>query len=153
MKDIKIRLCYDQISIEEAVSFISVRNHGAQCIFSGTVREQNLGKQVVGIDYDVYESLANFILRQIVDEAVKDFDESALIFIAHLIGHVVPGQISMCVAVSTAHREDAYRLNRFIVEAIKHQVPIWKKEYYSDGTYSWLQGCPVHHKRVSNDAC
>jgi molybdopterin synthase catalytic subunit len=144
MQDISINLVDTEISLLDATAAIASKDHGANTIFSGTVRQHNRGKEVIGIDYDVYLPLAKTLLEDIAKKAIKDFKHSVSIYIYHLYGKVKPGQSSMIVAVSTAHRVDAYRINRAIVEAIKHQVPIWKKEYYLDGSCAWLEGCQVN---------
>jgi molybdopterin synthase catalytic subunit len=137
-----------RIVTTQAFPFIAANEHGAMCHFVGVVRDNNHGKAVSGIDYEVCEPLASTILKQIAEEAIQRFLRLN-VYVAHYEGYLEVGQVSMLVSTSTPHRDDAYQSNRFIVEAIKHRCPIWKKEYYTDTSVAWVKGCKIQHEHLS----
>jgi molybdopterin synthase catalytic subunit len=137
-----------QISTTQALPFIAASEHGAMCHFVGVVRDNNHGKAVLAIDYEVCEPLASTILKQIAEEAIQRFPRLK-VYVAHYVGYLEVGHVSMLVSTSTPHRDDAYQSNRFIVEAIKHRCPIWKKEYYTDTSVAWVKGCKIQHEHLS----
>lgn len=115
---------------------------GASVLFLGIVRGSSNGKKVLYLDYEAYEEIAEQMLREFVASA---FEKWALeeIKILHRLGRVWLGQIAVAIEVKSAHRDEAYQASRFLIEEIKHKVPIWKKEYFADGTSEW-SGCKDH---------
>lgn len=114
---------------------------GAVVLFYGVVRNHNEGRRVQYLEYDAYEGMAEKKLREVADEIKRRFpiDEIA---IAHRIGRLEVGETSLLVAVSSAHRADAFEAAHYCVDRIKQVVPIWKKEVWEDGS-AWLEGHPV----------
>jgi molybdopterin synthase catalytic subunit len=137
----------EPINVTDALAYIGNSAHGATCHFIGVVRDHNNGKSVAGIDYEVCEPLATNILNQIAQEVALKFPEIK-IYISHYNGYLLLGEASMLVSTSTPHRDEAYKSNRAIVEAIKHKCPVWKKEYYLDGSVSWVKGCKIEHEHL-----
>ena len=109
---------------------------GAVVLFMGTVREMTAGKQTVALDYEAYPEMADQMMQQLVDEARDQWDVHA-IAIEHRIGHLTLGEISVAIAVSSAHRKEAFEAGRFLIDRLKEIVPIWKKENWADGTTEW----------------
>ena len=68
------------------------------------------------------------------------------VFIEHIKGHILLGEISILIAVSCKHRDQAYQLSRFFIEEIKKKSPIWKKEHYENEDSEWLEGNPIQTK-------
>lgn len=136
------------ITTTQALPYITDNEHGAVCHFVGVVRNHNHGKGVTGIDYEVCEPLASTMLKHIAEEAVHRFPKLRT-YIAHFSGYLKVGEVSMLVSTSTPHREEAYQSNRFIVEAIKHRCPIWKKEYYTDSSTAWVKGCKIEEAHLA----
>lgn len=135
------------IQINDALTYVGDQTHGAVCHFVGVVRNHNEGKAVKGIDYEVCQPLTTHVLEQIALETSIKFPE-VKIYIAHYEGYLNVGEVSMLVSTSTPHRGEAYQSNRYIVEAIKHKCPVWKKEYYQDGSISWVKGCKIEHEHL-----
>ncbi|MDC0534956.1 molybdenum cofactor biosynthesis protein MoaE [Francisellaceae bacterium] len=135
------------IDTKDAVSYIGQPEHGASLHFLGVVRSFNEGKKVKGIDYEVCNPLATNILNQIAEQTLEKFPQ-ANIYISHFEGYLDVGEVSLLVSVSTPHRDECYKANRFIVEAIKHKCPVWKKEYYEDKSVSWVKGCTIKHEHL-----
>ena len=102
---------------------------GAVVLFMGTVREMTAGKQTVALDYEAYPEMADQMMQQLIDVHG--------IAIEHRVGHLTLGEISVAIAVSSAHRGEAFEAGRFLIDRLKEIVPIWKKENWSDGTTEW----------------
>ncbi|MEQ8634158.1 molybdenum cofactor biosynthesis protein MoaE [Gimesia maris] len=109
---------------------------GAVVLFMGTVREMTAGKQTVALDYEAYPEMADQMMQQLIDEARDQWDVHG-IAIEHRVGHLTLGEISVAIAVSSAHRGEAFEAGRFLIDRLKEIVPIWKKENWSDGTTEW----------------
>ena len=109
---------------------------GAVVLFMGTVREMTAGKQTVALDYEAYPEMADQMMQQLIDEARDQWDVHG-IAIEHRVGHLTLGEISVAIAVSSAHRGEAFEAGRFLNDRLKEIVPIWKKENWSDGTTEW----------------
>lgn len=130
----------EELSIEKAVCFVKSNSHGAMDLFVGTVRDLNVGRKVVGVNYDVFEPLAIHTFNDICRLAKEKFTDSLKIYISHFKGMLPVGGLSVIIAVSSAHREESFSACRYIIEAIKARAPIWKQEHYTDGMSEWVQG-------------
>ena len=111
---------------------------GALCVFTGVVRNHNDGKPVRYLEYEGYEEMVVSIFDEIAQEAKKRFGVTR-VRIVHRLGRMEIGETSVAVAVSSPHRGEAFAACRFAIDTLKHQAPIWKKEFYADGS-SWLEG-------------
>jgi molybdopterin synthase catalytic subunit len=110
---------------------------GAVSVFAGTVRDVNDGRRVSAIDYSAYTSMAESELASIIAEAEIQFGVSAIV-VEHRVGTLAIGEVSVAIVVAHAHRAPALDCTRFVIEEIKHRVPIWKREHYTDGTREWI---------------
>ena len=123
-----------------AFEFFADVTHGGSAFFQGTVRNFNLGRSVIGISYDVLEPLAIKSFNELSLQAMLNWKEQLKIYIAHAKGRLHVGAISVLIAVSSPHRDEAFKACRFLIEGIKHNSPIWKQEHYADGDSEWVQG-------------
>jgi molybdopterin synthase catalytic subunit len=114
---------------------------GALSTFFGIVRDKNLGRAVLRLHYECYVSMAERRISEIREEAIDRYGLSG-VGIVHRVGTLEIGEIAVAVAVSAVHRAEAFEACASIVEAIKHTVPIWKKETFVDGTSAWVA---CHH--------
>ena len=138
-----------KLSLAEAEKFISSSDFGASIFFSGTVRNQNNDKSVVGITYDSHDELVIKSFEEIFNESDKKLSvKNKAVFIEHAKGYLNLGEISIIIAVACKHRDEAYVLSRYIIEEIKKRSPIWKKEHYSDNESNWLKGNPILHEKI-----
>ena len=135
-----------KISSEKAKKFILSKENGAETIFIGRVRNENEGKKVIAVTYDAHEKAVIKSFQSICNDAKIKYDKNAKIFLEHAEGYVPVGEISILIAVSSGHREEAFKICRYILEEIKHQSPIWKKEHYADGKEDWLPGHSLRPK-------
>ncbi|MDC3125340.1 molybdenum cofactor biosynthesis protein MoaE [Candidatus Pelagibacter sp.] len=136
-----------KLSIQDAEKFIASSDFGASIFFSGTVRNQNDNKSVIGITYDTHDALVIQSFEEIYSEANKKLEiKEKAVFIDHAKGYLDLGEISIIIAVATKHRKEAYKLSRYIIEEIKKRSPIWKKEHYQNSESNWLKGSPLVHE-------
>ena len=135
-----------KISIEKAKNFISSGDYGAESIFIGRVRNKNSGKKVTAVTYDAHDQAVLKSFQSICNDAKKKFDNNAKIFLEHAKGYAAVGEISILIAIGSEHRDEAFKMCRYILEEIKHKAPIWKKEHYTEGNEQWLPGHSLRPK-------
>ena len=109
---------------------------GAEVLFFGRVRNHNEGRQVLYLDYEAYESMAEDMIEDCLRQACARWPLTQA-RILHKTGRVALGEIAVAIQVCAAHRDEAYKASRFLIDEIKHRVPIWKKEFFVDGTAEW----------------
>jgi molybdopterin synthase catalytic subunit len=118
---------------------------GGYAAFEGWVRDHNEGHVVVRLDYEAFEPLALREGQRILDEAVAKFGVRKAACV-HRIGSLALGEIAVWVGVSAAHRAEAFAACRYVIDEVKHRVPIWKKEFYASGDSGWVncERCAEH---------
>jgi len=137
---IKISISESSLNIVSAHEFVADPAHGAVDSFVGAVRDKNMGRDVLGVSYDVFESLAVKTLQKMCEDIRDEYDGKINIYISHFKGRLDVGGISVIIAVSTPHRAESFSACRKLIEELKHQAPIWKQEHYTDGDSEWVQG-------------
>ncbi len=115
-------------------------NSGAVVLFSGEVRASNKGKEVTHLEYEAYAPMANKLIAEILTEATKKWKLNDALCV-HRTGRVEISGCAVVVITGAAHRKEAYAANQFIIDRVKNEVPIWKHEFYADGTSEWGQNC------------
>src|SRR6266851_2014856 len=115
---------------------------GATVTFNGMTRQDNAGRSVIRLEYEAYEPMALSEMRKLAREAGERW-KIVRIAIQHRIGFVDIGETSVAIAVSAAHRAEAFEACRFAIDRLKEIVPIWKKEYFEGGEV-WI-GCQTSH--------
>jgi molybdopterin synthase catalytic subunit len=110
---------------------------GAVCTFLGTVRELTGDRRTSSLDYEAYPAMAGAKLAELEAEARRRWPvlDAAIV---HRVGHLDPGEVSVVVAVSCPHRDDAFAACRWLIDTLKAVVPIWKKETWADGSEEWV---------------
>ena len=111
--------------------------HGGFCAFEGWVRNSNEGRDVDGLEYEIYDELAQAEGERILSEAAVRFggiDAHAV----HRSGALKVGELAVWVGVSAAHRGEAFAACRYIIDQVKHRLPVWKKEHYLGGNTAWV---------------
>jgi molybdopterin synthase catalytic subunit len=121
--------CVDAVRKDEA---------GAVALFYGVVRNNNMGRNVLYLEYDAYPEMATKVMRQISEEMMSAHPITD-VAIQHRTGRLEIGETSLLVAVSSPHRKEAFEACHFAVDRIKQVVPIWKKEVWEDGS-EWIEG-------------
>jgi molybdopterin synthase catalytic subunit len=113
---------------------------GAVVLFSGEVRDNNRGREVTHLEYESYAPLAEKMIGGILQEAQEKW-RLHIALAQHRVGKVAIGETAVIVITASAHRSEAYAANQYIIDRIKHEAPIWKCEYYADGTHEWGNNC------------
>lgn len=120
------------LNLQQASNFVTHPEAGAVNIFIGTTRNHHDGKRVFELYYDCYREMAIKELRKIALKMIEKHDLKR-IWITHRTGLVPVGESSIILAVSSAHRKNAFAATADAMDIIKKEVPIWKKETYEDG--------------------
>jgi molybdopterin/thiamine biosynthesis adenylyltransferase/molybdopterin synthase catalytic subunit/rhodanese-related sulfurtransferase len=110
---------------------------GGYASFEGWVRDHNEGRTVQRLEYEAFETLALKEGERIVNEAAARFGVTRAACV-HRVGALAIGELAVWVGVSAAHRGEAFAACRYIIDEVKHRVPIWKKEHYVDGESGWV---------------
>ena len=111
---------------------------GALVVFEGTTRATSDHGDVVALDYEAYESRAEAQLREFAEAAVAQWKLHGAIAV-HRVGSVLPAETGVVVAVSSGHRAEAFEACRFLIDRIKAEAAIWKKELFADGAGRWVE--------------
>ena len=110
---------------------------GGYASFEGWVRDHNEGERVEHLQYEAYETLAEREGERILAEALERFGVARAACV-HRLGNLAVGELAVWVGVSAAHRDEAFRACRYIIDEVKHRLPIWKKEFYVNGDSGWV---------------
>jgi molybdopterin synthase catalytic subunit len=141
------------LSIEEIYTKVDNTANGAVVVMSGMVRNQTDGKAVVALEYQAYEPMALEILYQIAADIRCRWTDVNRIVIYHRVGLLKIGEVSALVAVGCSHRTEGFAACQYIIDTLKHNAAIWKKEHWQDGSISWVSigACEQECLRVSSD--
>jgi len=121
---------------------------GAVLTFSGTVRNHHGGRKVVKLAYEAYAPMAESEMRKCADACLEQWPDVRKIQAVHRFGEMPVGESSVYITVAAPHRPEGFAALRFLIDRIKRDTPIWKKEFYEDGESAWLhpeEGCCAHH--------
>ena len=141
------RLIADPIDTGAARRELLDRGAGGYVSFEGWVRDHNEGKAVTRLEYEAFHELAVEEGERIVAEARARFPIKHALCI-HRTGSLGLSDLAVWVGVSSEHRAEAFEACRFIIDEVKHRVPIWKKEHYAGGDSGWVNcercAAPAH---------
>jgi molybdopterin synthase catalytic subunit len=131
----------EAIDVGKIVAAVGDGDAGGVAIFLGTTRRDTSdhGQSLLALDYEAYETMALEQMRQLTIEARRRWPIRK-IAIVHRVGRVEVGQPSVAIAVSSRHRRQAFEACRFLIDSLKTQVSIWKKEVWNDGSSFWVEG-------------
>ncbi len=128
---------------------------GGFASFEGWVRDQNEGHTVRHLEYEAFEPLALKEGERIIAEAIERFGVTRVLCV-HRVGDLALGDIAVYVGVASAHRDEAFRACRYVIDETKHRVPIWKKEHYASGDSGWINcercAVPGEHEHGHDEA-
>ena len=120
------------LSLDEVYQLTDDPANGAVVIMSGTVRDRTDGQAVDYLEYQAYEPMAIRVFGSIGWEIRSKWPDVTHVVIHHRIGKLKIGEISVLVAVGCPHRGEAFAACQYAIDTLKHQAPIWKKEWYSE---------------------
>jgi molybdopterin synthase catalytic subunit len=124
----------------DAIRFVSVPEAGGVAVFLGTTRGENhpqSGHPLLALDYEAYPELANRQLTELAHHARQKWPILKLA-VLHRTGRVGLAEPSVVIAVSTPHRAESFEACRYLIDQLKVEVAVWKKEVWSDGTTTWV---------------
>ena len=137
MKRIQI---VDRIDLNEAYSYLNAPEAGAVNFFVGTVRNNAHGKAVKKLVFEAYEPMALKEMEKLADLTQEKWGVSKLLML-HIVGEKEIGEPVVVIGVASPHRDTAFEACRFLIDELKKTVPIWKKEFYEDGSI-WVNAHP-----------
>lgn len=141
------RLSEQPLSLDDAVREVASADAGAIATFSGTTRAHSREREVVRLEYEAYEGMAEEEMERIATE-LKERYTLVDVAIHHRTGIVGIGETSVVIAVSAAHRGDALAACRDAIDTLKQTVPLWKKEIYEGGV-EWVGSEAQYQKEVA----
>jgi molybdopterin synthase catalytic subunit len=133
-----LAISFAPLSLEEIYRLADDRANGAIVVMSGTVRDNTEGRAVKYLEYQAYEPMAIVVFQQIACGIREKWHDTNRVVIHHRIGKLELGEISVLVAVGCPHRGEAFAACRHAIDTLKHNAPIWKKEYWQDGSSNWV---------------
>jgi molybdopterin synthase catalytic subunit len=135
----RIKVRPDSIDPAALVVEVGRASAGAVLLFLGTARDHSEGKTgITELEYEAYPEMVEAKLAEVVEKAIGRWELEAVV-VEHRVGIVGLGEPSVAVAVSAAHREEAFAAGRFLIDELKSTVPIWKKEHWVGGS-EWVKG-------------
>ena len=126
------------LDLQALTALVGASGDGAIASFVGIVRDHNLGRRVLFLEYEAYEALAVKALERIVAEAREAWPDTR-VAVHHRIGRLEIGDASVVIAAASPHRAHAFAVCRYAIERVKQIVPIWKREHFEGGEV-WLEG-------------
>ncbi|RMH70673.1 MAG: molybdenum cofactor biosynthesis protein MoaE [Gemmatimonadetes bacterium] len=142
IKNTWIEITEAPLSVAAAYEFVVDETCGAVDLFVGTVRNQFEGKAVAALEYHGYAEMGEKVLQTLAERAFQQWNLGK-IAIHHRLGLLHLTDISVVIAVSSPHRAESFEACRFIIEEIKKDVPIWKKEHFAEGEAAWKYTNPT----------
>jgi MoaE-MoaD fusion protein len=130
------RLVEGPIDLGTVIAEVEDERAGAIATFEGTVRRQSRGRTVIALEYEAYSGMAEKVMAEIA-EGVKARYELCKVAVTHRVGRCEIGEVSVAIAVSAPHRQNALSACRDVIDKLKERVPLWKKELYEGGE-EWI---------------
>jgi molybdopterin synthase catalytic subunit len=127
----------DPLELSRLVAQVTSPERGGVASFLGLVRDHHGGRPVQRLEYSAYEPMAERECATIVAEAHARWPV-VQVALEHRVGALGIGDAAVAVAAAAPHRDEAFEACRYVIEQVKHRVPIWKREYYADGTVGWV---------------
>ena len=133
-----IEITHESLDPEAITDTVRADTNGAVVTFLGTTRSATGDRRVLHLDYEAYEPMAKKKLAEVVEEIRRRWSVED-VALAHRLGRLQIGEISLVVAVGSPHRKEAFLACQYAVDRIKQTVPIWKKEFFEGGEV-WVEG-------------
>jgi molybdopterin synthase catalytic subunit len=132
-----VRFISDQpIDLAPLLAAVQAPDRGGVATFLGLVRNHHGGRAVLRLDYSAYGPMAEAECGRIVAEAEARW--RVAVALRHRVGSLAIGDTAVAVVAASAHRDEAFLACRYVIEEVKRRVPVWKREFYADGTVAWV---------------
>lgn len=135
----RCRVVERPLSLAEVVDAVRSADRGGVVTFTGVVRSVTEGRRVMRLEYEAYVPMAEAKLEELA--AAIEAETGAAVAIAHRIGTLLPGDAAVVIACAAAHRAPAFRACEAAIDRLKHDVPVWKREVFEDGS-EWVGSGP-----------
>lgn len=132
-----VELVETPIDVGALIGGLDAPSSGALCTFVGRVRNIHDGRAVERLAYSAHPTMAIAKMRAIALEATQRWPLTGLTLV-HRIGTLEIGEVSVAVLAASGHRAESFDACRYVIEALKHEVPIWKQEHYAQGDPRWI---------------
>lgn len=132
----KVALLEQAIQLDDFYPFLQDDVAGGICLFIGTIRNKNQNKEVKSLDMEAYPPMAVKQINLLIDQAGANWPIQKVVM-AHRTGPLQIGDIAVLIGVTCVHRAEAFKACQWLIDRLKEEVPIWKNEFYEDGS-SWL---------------
>jgi molybdopterin synthase catalytic subunit len=132
----QILLSETALSIDQTYSYLQDPEAGGICLFVGTIRNKNQQKDVDHLTMEAYSAMAKKQMERIANEAATKWPIQK-ISVSHRTGKLEIGDIAVIIGVCSVHRAEAFKACEWLIDTLKQEVPIWKNEFYADGS-AWL---------------
>ena len=139
-----MRLSEATLALDALIEASADPRAGALVVFGGTVRNHHEGRAVTRLAYSAYAPLAETLIGRIEAETVAKFKVHHC-RVVHRTGSLAIGECAIYAVVRAAHRKEAFAAAQYAVDRVKHEAPIWKEEFYADGSSAFVQGCCIAH--------
>ncbi|MGA5647702.1 molybdenum cofactor biosynthesis protein MoaE [Streptomyces seoulensis] len=127
------------LSLDEVYGAVGDDAAGGTALFVGTVRDHDGGRSVSSLEYSAHPS-AEAELRRVAEEVAAEFPVRALAAV-HRTGLLAIGDVAVITAISCPHRAEAFAACRKLIDTLKHEVPVWKRQIFADGATEWVGAC------------
>jgi molybdopterin synthase catalytic subunit len=135
------RVTHEPLSAEALADLVTVPEAGGVTVFVGVVRDNTAGRRVVALEYEAHAPMAEAKMKEIGDSVLRRWPGIRQVAMVHRVGRLGIGEASVVIAVSAAHRGEAFDACEFAIDTLKQIVPIWKREIFDDGSvWVGLQG-------------
>lgn len=128
----------EPLSADEVREAVADPGVGGIAIFVGTVRNSDHGREVTRLSYSAHPTAAGE-LRAVAEKVAADYGLRAVAAV-HRTGELAVGELAVVVAVACPHRAEAFQACQALIDRLKHKVPIWKQQWFADGTSEWVNG-------------
>ncbi|GLZ55083.1 molybdenum cofactor biosynthesis protein MoaE [Actinomycetospora sp. NBRC 106378] len=130
----------EPLDVAEHAALVDGPRSGAVVTFSGVVRDHDHGRSVRALDYEGHPS-AGSVVEQVASEIAGRFDGVTAIAVSHRVGPLAIGDVALACAVAAEHRREAFDACSELVDEVKRQLPVWKRQEFADGSEEWVN-CP-----------
>jgi molybdopterin synthase catalytic subunit len=124
------------VDLAPLLAAVQAPDRGGVAMFLGLVRNHHGGRAVLRLDYSAYGPMAEAECGRIVAEAEARW--RVAVALRHRVGSLAIGDTAVAVVAASAHRDEALTACRYVIEEVKRRVPVWKREFYADGTVAWV---------------
>ena len=141
---IEKRLTGEPLELDALVEASADPRSGALVVFGGAVRNHHEGRGVTHLAYSAYAPLGEKLIHAIERDTLAKFKVHHC-RVVHRTGSLDVGEVAIYAVVRAAHRREAFAAAQYAVDRVKHEVPVWKEEFYADGSSAFVQGCCIAH--------